>query len=77
MTLMRNSYTVNVPPTRDQGSSSFYASASYLETMRANALDTYNRMRAHDGQPKLNRMPKGTKYIRNKRSTIVHVPACS
>ena len=68
---MRNSYTVNVPPTRDQGASAFYAAASMMETMRQNALDTYNRMRAHDGQEPLERMPKGTKYIRNKRATFV------
>lgn len=72
MALMRNSYTVNVPPTRDQGSSAFYAAANYMQTMRQDALDTYNRMRAHDGQEPLERMPKGTKYIRNKRATVVH-----
>jgi hypothetical protein len=69
---MRNSYTVKVPPTRNCGSCTFYAGASYMETMRANALDTYNRMIAHDGTPPLDRMPNGTKYIRNKRATIVH-----
>lgn len=72
MALMRNSYTVNVPPTRDQGASAFYAAASYMQTMRKDALDTYNRMRVHDGQEPLDRMPNGTKYIRNKRATIAH-----
>lgn len=71
MALMRNSYTVNVPPTRDQGSSAFYASASYNETMRQNALWTYNKMREHDGLDPIGRMPKGTKYIRNGRATFV------
>lgn len=69
---MRNSFIVKVPPTRDQGNSNFYASASYMETMRQNALDTYNRMRAHDGQEPLKRMPKGTRYIRDKRAVFVH-----
>lgn len=71
---MRNSYIVKVPPTRDQGSTSFYASKSYMESMRANALDTYNRMRAHDGFDPLTRMPAGTTYTNSKRSVSVIKP---
>jgi hypothetical protein len=69
---MRNSYTVNVPPTRDQGNTTFSADASYMETMRKNALWTYNKMREHDGQEPLSRMPKGTKYIRNKAVEVAY-----
>lgn len=69
---MRNSFIVKVPSTRDQGSSVFRASASYMETMRQNALWTYNKMREHDNQYPLERMPAGTVYIRDKRSVFVH-----
>jgi hypothetical protein len=65
---MSATYTVKVPPTRDQGSTSFSAVASYMETMRKNALWTYNKMRAHDGQEPLERMPNGTTYVRVARA---------
>jgi len=55
-------YVVIVPPTNDQGSTRFIASASYTETMRKNALWEYNNMRAHDGFEPLAKMPKGTRY---------------
>ena len=55
-------YKVTVPPTRDQGSFSCIASASYMETMKQNALWSYNSSRAHDGLPPLSRMPAGTVY---------------
>ena len=57
-------YKVTVPPTRDQGSFSCIASASYMETMKQNALWSYNHSRAHDGQPPLSRMPAGTVYAK-------------
>lgn len=58
-------YKVKVPPTWEQGSAVFNASASgRRETMRQNALSTYNSMRAHDGLPPVRRMPAGTKYER-------------
>ena len=59
-----NRYQVAVPPTRDQGSYSCIASASYMETMKQNALWAYNSARAHDGLPPLSRMPSGTSYKR-------------
>jgi hypothetical protein len=59
-----NTRTVTVPPTRDQGSTSFIARATYLETLAQNALWTYNHMRAHDGQAPLTKMPKGTTYTK-------------
>jgi hypothetical protein len=54
---------VIVPPTRDQGSTTFSASDSYSETVAQNALWQYNKMREHDGQDPLEKMPKGTKYM--------------
>jgi hypothetical protein len=54
---------VIVPPTPDQGGTTITATSSYMETVAQNALDSYNRMRAHDGQEPLNKMPKGTKYL--------------
>lgn len=59
---MSTRYVVIVPPTNDQGSTRFIASASYMETMRKNALWEYNKLREHDGQSPLTRMPKGTRY---------------
>ena len=59
-----NRYQVTVPPTRDQGSYSCIASASYCETMKQNALWAYNSARDHDGLPPLSRMPSGTAYKR-------------
>jgi hypothetical protein len=61
---MSASYTVDVPPTRDQGSTRFNARASYGETLAKNALWSYNSNRAHDGQGPLTKMPKGTTYKR-------------
>ena len=65
---MSATYTVKVPPTRDQGNTRFNASASYMQTMREDALDTYNRMRSHDGQDPVARMPNGTTYVRVPRA---------
>jgi len=53
---------VTVPPTNDQGNTSFLATSSYTETVAQNALDTYNRMRAYDLQEPLTKMPAGTRY---------------
>ena len=58
--------SVTVPPTKDQGSSTFLAYNNYYETMAQNALWKYNSMRKYDGQPPLKRMPKGTKYAKVK-----------
>jgi catechol-2,3-dioxygenase len=57
---------VTVPPTKEQGSSTFIAYNNYYETLAQNALWKYNSMRKHDGLPPLKRMPKGTKYERLK-----------
>ena len=57
-------YKVTVPPTRDQGSFSCISSASYMESMKQNALWAYNSARAHDGQAPLSRMPAGTVYAK-------------
>ena len=59
-------YQVTIPPTRDQGSFKCIASASYMETMKQNALWAYNSARAHDGQSPLSRMPSGTVYEKVK-----------
>lgn len=53
---------VIVPITNDQSPTRFIASASMRETLAQNALWTYNKMREHDGQEALKKMPKGTKY---------------
>lgn len=53
---------VIVPVTNEQSPARFIASDSMMETVRKNALWTYNKMREHDGQDPLTRMPKGTKY---------------
>jgi len=55
-------YVTIVPVTNDQSSARFIAEATYTETMRQNALWHYNKMREHDGQAPLTRMPKGTRY---------------
>jgi hypothetical protein len=55
-------YVTIVPVTNDQSPARFIASATYMETMRQNALWHYNKMREHDGQEPLKRMPKGTRY---------------
>ena len=52
-----------VPPTNDQGSAKFTCKDSWGETCAQNALWEYNKMREHDGQSALNRMPKGTRYL--------------
>lgn len=53
---------VIVPVTHDQSPTRFIATASMLETMRQNALWHYNKMREHDGQEPISKMPAGTKY---------------
>jgi hypothetical protein len=63
---MKTPIRFTVPPTRDVGSYSGTASASYGETLAASALWDYNSCRAHDGLPPLTRMPVGTVY---------HIPA--
>ena len=67
-TMKSKSIRFTVPPTNDQGSYSADCSASYMDTYQQNALSTYNSARAHDGQPPLARMPRGTVY---------HKPAAS
>lgn len=57
-------YLCKVPVTRDQGPCEIVCYESYMETYRQNALWDYNRMRDHDGQPHLTRMPNGTTYTR-------------
>lgn len=57
-------YTVNVPPTREQGSYRTVAGASYMQTVQQCALQDYNTARAHDGLPPVSRMPAGTTYTR-------------
>jgi hypothetical protein len=55
-------FQVTVPPNKDQGTASFMASGSPMESVEENALWTYNKMREHDGQSPLKNMPSGTKY---------------
>lgn len=55
-------YKVCVPPTPDQGSYRLTVTGSAQQTYRAEALQDYNSARAHDGQPPLSRMPRGTSY---------------
>lgn len=55
-------YTVNVPPTWEQGSYTTRVKSTYYETYRQAALSDYNSARAHDGLPPLKRMPRGTTY---------------
>jgi hypothetical protein len=59
---MRSHYLVKVPPVNDQGNFTCNARASYMETMKQNALWSYNSARAHDGQEPLKKMPRGTTY---------------
>lgn len=55
-------YTVDVPPTREQGSYTTRVRSTYYQTYRQAALQDYNSARAHDGLEPLKRMPKGTTY---------------
>lgn len=64
---MKGRYFVTVPTTAEQGLARFVASSSLFESVARNALATYNSMRAHDGQPPLDRMPAGTVYTRAVR----------
>lgn len=57
-------YLCKVPVTNDQGNASFNCTATYRGTYRADALQTYNSMRAHDGQEPLARLPAGTTFKR-------------
>lgn len=60
---MTRHYTLEVPPTMQQGSYKITITVSSNETKSAAALWHYNSARAHDGQPPIKRMPAGTKYI--------------
>lgn len=63
-------HTFEIPVTKDQGNTVISITRGYsTETHREQALDQYNRMRAHDGQPPLERLPKGTKVIKSKHET--------
>ena len=68
---MKTNIRFTVPPTREQGSHSGTASASYGETLAQSALWDYNSARAHDGLPPLARMPAGTVYHRPARTYYV------
>lgn len=57
-------YVCKVPVTNDQGNASFNCTATYRGTYRADALQTYNFMRARDGQEPLAKMPAGTTFKR-------------
>lgn len=59
-------YLVIVPPTMEQGSASFNCRDSHWGSYRKDALIDYNIMRAHDGLPPIQRMPRGTKYEKIK-----------
>lgn len=59
-------YTVNVPPTWEQGSYTTRVRSTYYETYRQAALRDYNSCRAHDGLTPLKRMPRGTTYTEYK-----------
>lgn len=52
-----------VPGTRDQGPVTLIGRSSSMETAYENALWDYNRMRDHDGQRPLTRLPAGTRAI--------------
>lgn len=54
----------DIPVTRDQGPCKIIGTESHSETAEENALWHYNRMREHDGQPPLSRLPEGTKATR-------------
>lgn len=55
---LRIRYTI--PTTRDQGSCTIIGVHSPMETCAQNALWDYNSSRAHDGQPPLANLPRGT-----------------
>ena len=52
------------PATRSQGPCKIIGVSSPMESARENALWEYNSMRAHDGQPPLSELPKGTTSMR-------------
>lgn len=60
-------YQVIVPPTKEVGSYSCVVSGS---NYREDALWDYNSARAHDGLEPINRMPKGTQYIKAQDTTF-------
>jgi hypothetical protein len=55
-------YTVNVPPTCNQGSYKTIVSGSTYQTKEDEALQDYNSCREHDGLPPIKAMPNGTIY---------------
>lgn len=63
-------YIVKVPPTMEQGSYTTSVTTRggwFNESISKQALRDYNSARAHDGLPPIKRMPKGTKYIPDKK----------
>lgn len=59
-------HTFEIPVTKDQGNTTIAITRSYsMESYEDQALDQYNRMRAHDGQPPLESLPEGTKVSIN------------
>ena len=50
----------SIPVTRSQGPCTIIGVGSLMESARENALRAYNSMRAHDGQPPLSELPRGT-----------------
>jgi hypothetical protein len=61
----------NIPSTNDQGSATVRIGKTeyYDKTWRGAALAKYNSMRAHDGQPPLKRLPRGTTVLK-----VRHLP---
>ena len=57
-----SSFRFIVPPTNDQGSYVGSCVDCSLFGYRKHALREYNAVRAHDGQPPIQRMPAGTVY---------------
>lgn len=57
-------YVYEVPCTEDQGPCTLVGRYSYLQTARQDALQQYNGMRAHDGQPPLEELPEGTRTMK-------------
>ena len=60
-------YKVYVPPTDDMGSYTTIVANTQWETKEQQALWDYNNAREHDGLEPLSRMPRGTKYTRERR----------
>lgn len=50
----------HIPPTWSQGSCKIIGVSNCMESAYENALWEYNSMRAHDGQPPLGDLPRGT-----------------